>query len=65
MFYDNLGQDPDAPTGEKLKDDDYVDSWLISQRNKRETQKVSGPVGNPYQKKMGTPEVEHKVQFRR
>ena len=67
MFYDNLVQDPDAPQGDRVKDDELVDGYLRTQRDRRERDRTGGRTGNNLLNKnrMGNPEIEHRIQFKR
>jgi len=67
MFYDNLAQDSDAPQGDRIQDDELVDGYLRTQRDRRERDRTGGRTGNNLLNKnrMGNPEIEHRIQFKR
>lgn len=64
MFYENLSQNPEAPRGEQLKNDDLVDAWVESENSERERRRTGSSSGNPHQQHMGSPSAHHKVVFK-
>ncbi len=64
MFYENLSQNPDAPRGERLRDDDWVDQWAEQDSLEREKNRTAR-VKNLHQQHMGAPDQEDKFMFKR
>ena len=66
MFYDNLLQNPDFPGGKFTEDDELVDSWLETERQKYKKKELpSGEFQRGKKVGAGSSSDEHKFVFRR